>query len=371
MKTRRVLIASSHPLFAQGLRSLLQGRFGEDVKIVGVVSSIDEAVTSIENLNPDLVVVDYDDEVLNREEFLARFVESERKLRVILLSLQSGGEALVYDRRTLSGSQINSWFEEWNSSGTVVEEIVIKGKTEIKSGNNRRNNMKHYIAAGVLVVLLAVFVILGMNNVNLFPEAASAQAEPIDRMFRIEFIIIYILFSLIVGLMIYSIVVFRRRKGDTTDAVHIEGNTKLELFWTIIPLIIVIVLAFMGSQALADTLEPDKKPLEIRVTGQQWLWRFEYPDFGIITNEMVMPKDRQALLKLSSVDVIHSFWVPEFRVKQDALPGGDEFVRDLRITPTIEGEYKVRCAELCGTQHAFMLSPVKVVSEGSIRYMGG
>lgn len=75
----------------------------------------------------------------------------------------------------------------------------------------------------------------------------------------------------------------------------------------------------------------------------------------------MMPQPKQAILKLSSNDVIHSFWVPEFRVKQDALPGGKELVRDLRITPTELGEYKVRCAELCGTQHATMLADVKVV----------
>jgi hypothetical protein len=99
------------------------------------------------------------------------------------------------------------------------------------------------------------------------------------------------------------------------------------------------------------------------VTGSQWSWRFEYPDQGINSNQLWLPVDQQTLLHLSSTDVIHSFWVPEFRVKQDALPGGDEFVRDLRITPTEIGDYKVRCAELCGLQHAYMLAPVHVVSQ--------
>jgi cytochrome c oxidase subunit 2 len=78
---------------------------------------------------------------------------------------------------------------------------------------------------------------------------------------------------------------------------------------------------------------------------------------------MVMPVNKQALLHLSSNDVIHSFWVPEFRVKQDALPGGEEFVRDLRVTPKELGDYTVRCAELCGTQHAAMRAPVKVITQ--------
>jgi cytochrome c oxidase subunit II len=361
-KLRRVLIASSHPLFAQGLRSLLHDRYGENVKVVGVVSNLDEAVSVIEGNNPDLVVVDYDDEILNREEFLARFVEGEKKLRLVLLSLQSGGDVLVYDRRSLSAAQIDDWFDEWTTkeSQTTGKNRAIRKASE--KDFDRRKNMKHFFAASFLVLVLTVLLILGMNQVQLLPEAASAQAEPIDRMFEIQFIIIYFLFSLIIGLMIYSVVVFRRKKNDQSDAQHIEGSTRLEILWTTIPLLTVIVLAFMGSQALADTLKAEPKPLEIKVVGQQWLWRFEYPDYGIISSEMVVPVERQALLKLSSVDVIHSFWVPEFRVKQDALPGGEEFVRELRITPINEGEFTVRCAELCGTRHAYMLAPVKVVS---------
>ena len=358
---RRVLIASSHPLFGQGLRSLLKERHGDHVQVVGMVSSLAEAVTAINQQNPDLVIVDYDDENLNREEFLARFVESEKKLRVVLLSLQSGGDALVYDRRTLSASQIDNWFDEWSyTEKKSLKKVRPKGKDGINEAD-RRTSMKHFIAAAVVVFFLAALVIIGMNQVDLLPVAASAQANPIDWLFNLEFNVIYFLFALIIGLMLYSIVVFRRKKGDITDAKHIEGNTKLEVFWTAVPLIMVITLAFLGSQGLAETLKPDKKPLEIRVIGQQWTWRFEYPDYGIVSNELYLPVDRQALLKLSSLDVIHSFWVPEFRVKQDALPG-EEFTRELRITPTLEGNYKVRCAELCGTRHTYMENPVNVVS---------
>jgi DNA-binding NarL/FixJ family response regulator len=109
---RRVLIASSHPLFGQGLRSLLQERGGAGVEILGMVSNLDEALKAIEKLNPDLVIVDYDDRALNRDEFLARFVEGERKMRLVLISLQSGRDALIYDRRSLAASQITDWLDE-------------------------------------------------------------------------------------------------------------------------------------------------------------------------------------------------------------------------------------------------------------------
>lgn len=115
-KKRRVLIASSHGLFAQGLRSLLRERQGNGVDVIGVVSNLEQAMAAMERLNPDLIIIDYDDEALNRDEFLARFVGGEKKLRVVLLSLQSGTEALVYDRRTLAAAQIDDWLKEWNYS---------------------------------------------------------------------------------------------------------------------------------------------------------------------------------------------------------------------------------------------------------------
>jgi cytochrome c oxidase subunit 2 len=223
--------------------------------------------------------------------------------------------------------------------------------------------MKHLIFAGILVVVVAAVLIVGLDYVQLFPDPASAQAEPIDSMFNLEFKIIAFLFALIVVLMVYSIVFFRRKKGDTSDAKHIEGNTSLEVLWTLIPLATVLILAYLGGQSLAETLRQDPRPVQIEAIGQQWSWRFEYPEFGVISNELVMPVDKQAQIQLRSSDVIHSFWVPEFRVKQDALPGGEQFARNILITPTREGEYSMLCAELCGEQHSYMVAPVRVLSQ--------
>jgi cytochrome c oxidase subunit II len=223
--------------------------------------------------------------------------------------------------------------------------------------------MKHFGTVAVLVVVVTALLIFGLSQVRLLPAAASAQAVPIDSLFNLEFKVIAFLFALIVVFMVYSIVVFRRKDGDTQDADHMEGNTKLEITWTVIPLIVVLVFAYLGSQSLAETVRADPQPLEVKVVGSQWSWRFEYPDSGAVSTELVLPVNRQVLLHLSSTDVIHSFWVPEFRVKQDALPGGEAFVRDLRITPTQVGEYTVSCAQLCGLRHANMEAPVKVVSQ--------
>ena len=304
--------------------------------------------------------------ILNRDEFLARFVEGEQKLRVVLLSLQSAGNAIVYDRRTLAASQIDDWLDEW----TYVDEVQVRPQGSLMAAlevdqnvHKGRTDMKHLVVAGILVLVITALLIVGLNNVQLLPTQASAQALPIDGLFHKEFMVIAFLFSLIVVFMLYSMIVFRRKRGDTTDGPHIEGNTRLEVLWTVAPLLTVLYFAYLGGQSLADTVRPDPQALEIKVVAQQWSWRFEYPDYGIVSTDLMMPVNKQALLRLTSNDVIHSFWVPEFRVKQDALPGGSEFIRDLRITPTEIGEYKVRCAELCGQQHAYMLAPVKVISQ--------
>ncbi len=222
--------------------------------------------------------------------------------------------------------------------------------------------MKHLVIAGILVALVTALLIGALGNVRLLPDVASAQAGPIDALFGQQFVVIAFLFALIVVLMVYSIVVFRRKEGDDSDAPHILGNNKLEVVWTVVPLLTVLYFAYAGGRSLGETVKAAPSPVEVDVIGSQWTWRFEYPRYGITTNELVLPVDEQALLHLSSTDVIHSFWVPEFRVKQDALPGGEEFVRDLRVTPTEEGEYLMMCAELCGLQHAYMNSKVRVVS---------
>jgi cytochrome c oxidase subunit II len=212
--------------------------------------------------------------------------------------------------------------------------------------------MRHFVVVGILIVVVTVLTYVGLDSAGLMPEPASAQAVPIDWLWDLQVKAMTFLFALIVVPMVYSLVVFRRRKGDTTDAEHIEGNTKLEIAWTVIPLFVVLGMAYIGAENLAETRRVDPDAMEVRVTGFQWGWRFEYPEYGITTNELYLPVNRQVVLKMTSTDVLHSFWVPEFRVKQDLVPGR---VTELRITPTMVGDtYKVRCAEMCGTSHAYM-----------------
>lgn len=221
--------------------------------------------------------------------------------------------------------------------------------------------MKHYVVAGFLTIVLAVVTFLVLQAV-VFPVAASVQAGPIDRLASLQLGMISFLFALIVVFIVYSIVVFRQRKGETGEGSYFTGSTKLEVAWTIVPLVTVIVLAFLGAQTLGEIRRPDTQTMPITVIGFQWGWIFEYPDYGVQSNTLYMPINKQVLFRFTSRDVIHSFWVKEFRLKQDVLPG-ENLVKELRVTPNRIGEYTVACAELCGGAHAYMNSPVKVVSQ--------
>jgi|KBSSwiStaDraftv2_1062776.scaffolds.fasta_scaffold13543_6 cytochrome c oxidase subunit 2 len=223
--------------------------------------------------------------------------------------------------------------------------------------------MRHFVIVGILIIIASVLIYIGLDSAGLMPVEASAQATDIDWMWNLELIAMSFLFALIVVPLVYSLVVFRRRKGDTTDAEHMEGNTRLEIAWTIIPLFGVVAFAYLGAVNLAETRRVDPDAMIVKVRGIQWSWSFEYPavnGISVISDELHLPKGRQVLLRMTSSDVIHSFWVPEFRVKQDLVPGR---ITELRITPIRDGNYKVRCAELCGTSHAYMEKPVVVSSQ--------
>ena len=219
--------------------------------------------------------------------------------------------------------------------------------------------MRHFVIVGVLIAILTPLIYLGIRASNLMPIEASLQAIPVDWMWNMDMGPIAFLFALIMVPLVYSLIVFRRRKGDTTDAEHDEGNTTLEITWTIIPLMIVIVYAYLGAYTLGETRVVDPNALVINVTAHQWDWSFSYPE-GFTSNELHLPINKQVVLEMQSLDVIHSFWVPEFRIKQDVVPG---HITEYRITPDLLGNYTVRCAELCGTSHAYMERPVIVTSQ--------
>ncbi|MFQ5398468.1 MAG: cytochrome c oxidase subunit II [Anaerolineae bacterium] len=220
--------------------------------------------------------------------------------------------------------------------------------------------MKHIINVIILiaVITLVAWALLGAGFDQLLPFRASEESLYVDRLFGMHLYVIAFLFALIMGFMFYSIIAFRRRPGETGDGDYFHGNTVLEIVWTIIPLGTVLYFSTLGAGYLREITAPEPNELVVNVTGSQWNWRFDYPDYDISSAELILPRDRQTKLQLTSIDVIHSFWVPEFRIKQDAVPG---MVNPLRITPTESGTYTLRCAEICGKDHAYMLATVNVL----------
>jgi cytochrome c oxidase subunit 2 len=219
--------------------------------------------------------------------------------------------------------------------------------------------MRHFVIVGVLIAVVTPLIYLGIAANNVMPIQASVQALTVDWMWNVDAAAMAFLFSLIMVPLLYSLVVFRRRKGDVGDAEHREGDARLEITWTVVPLLIVSVFAYLGAYTLGETRIAAPDAMEIGVTGLQWDWRFEYPE-GFAANELHLPVNRQVVLRMQSLDVIHSFWVPEFRIKQDLLPGR---ITEYRITPIRVGRYTVRCAEMCGASHSYMERPVIVTSQ--------
>jgi len=220
--------------------------------------------------------------------------------------------------------------------------------------------MRNFVTVGVLVVVGTVLAYFGITTIWQMPVEASLQAVPIDWLWGLHMKILAFLFALIVVPMFFSLIVFRQKKGEKLDGQHFEGNTRLEITWTVLPLVAVLVFAYIGAGNLAEVRRADPNATIVKVTGRQWSWSFEYPEYGVISDELHVVNGKQVLLQMTSTDVIHSFWVPEFRVKQDLVPGR---TTELRITPSRVGDYLVRCAELCGTSHAYMEKPVIVSSQ--------
>lgn len=367
---RRVLIASANPLFARGLQKMVTQRWaGRNVEI-RMAGSMEEAAAALEDWQPDLVIVDYDDVdrpgTIQRGAFLSHFISGERPMQVMLVSLRESGEVVVYDRRTLTPAEAEDWFDlpwapaEAQPAAAEARAEAAPAAPELQQ-TQRSGGMKHYVIVGVLTVIVTLLVRAALFAIDLTPAPSSAQAGPIDAMINLQAWLISFIFSLITVFIVYSMFAFRGR-DDKEYGAYFKSSTRLEVVWTIIPLGLVLALSFLGARDLAEIGRVDPQALEVKVTAFQWGWLYEYPEWGIQSNTLYLPVNRQVRLSMTSRDVIHSFWVPEFRVKQDILPG-EKLVKELRITPTEIGEYQVMCAEMCGGAHALMVSPVAVVSQ--------
>jgi cytochrome c oxidase subunit II len=211
------------------------------------------------------------------------------------------------------------------------------------------------LAIGVVASLIGVAICL---LVDWFPADASGSAGQIDTLYDVLLICSVPVFVLVMTIAIYSVIRFRAKPGDMGDGPPIHGNTKLEVIWVTIPFIMVTALAIYGWIVLDDIEAKAQDEMVVAVTGQQFTWTFEYPEQDVNSNELVLPVDRPIDFRIRTRDVIHSFWVPEFRLKSDAVPG---LTTHIRLTPDRVGRYEVVCAELCGLGHATMRQFVRVL----------
>jgi cytochrome c oxidase subunit II len=231
----------------------------------------------------------------------------------------------------------------------------------------RRGSVVQLVLLGMLFGAGAAAVAL---LVPWLPDSASKQADRIDFVFWFVTVICIAIFALVAAVIVYSLVKFRAGPEDDSDGPPIHGHTGLEIAWTAVPAALVtaisivsaVVLAQNGNfpSASASAQRDPTKSLVVDVAAQQFSWLFKYPGYGNATSSTLrLPLRTPVQLRLRSLDVIHSFWVPEFGQKQDAVPG---LTTKLVITPTRLGTFPVICTELCGLGHALMRSEAIVMS---------
>ncbi len=192
------------------------------------------------------------------------------------------------------------------------------------------------------------------------PPAASTAAPATDAVFYFIYWVSVFFFVLIVGLMVYFVFRYRQRVAGTLAPGQVSHNTALEITWTGIPLVLVGIMFYMSFRGFMDLMNPPKGAMDIHVLGQKWTWSFTYPN-GHVDTELHAPVDTPVRLILASNDVIHSLFIPAFRLKKDAVPGRYNYLW-FRATKT--GEYLALCSEFCGTQHSNMLARVVVHEPG-------
>src|SRR3954467_5849391 len=227
-----------------------------------------------------------------------------------------------------------------------------------------RRTAAQMLAVGVVASILGV--IAGLL-IHWFPPASSTQADRIDTLWDVLIIASVPFFVLVTTVIGFSILNFRMRPGEEDlDGPPIHGNTRLEVIWTAIPATIIVGLVVYAYVVLRDiektpALAAGQKERVVRVFGEQFAWTFEYNEGGkrFRTAELDLPVGQSVKFQIQSKDVIHDFWVPDFRMKIDAVPG---ITTSYRVTPKQDsiGVHQVVCAELCGLGHAFMRSTVRV-----------
>lgn len=212
---------------------------------------------------------------------------------------------------------------------------------------------------GLVAVLLVGPQLAGWETL---PAVASNRASEVDQVLAIFTLLSVPVFMGVVVFGAYAVYNFRSDGRPDRDGPGIRGNSRFQITWFIVSVVLVVFLFGYGLVFFNQLQSASAAgALVVHVNGEQWLWNYNYPQYGNLgTTTLVLPVNRPVHFDITSSDVQHSFWVPAMAIKQDAVPGQTTHIN---VTPTQIGTFEVRCAELCGVYHSYMETPVKIVSE--------
>jgi len=223
------------------------------------------------------------------------------------------------------------------------------------------------IAAVCAVIALAIGIVLSYV-IRWFPPAASTQAHNTDSFYHVLVDASLPIFVLVTSVILYCVWQFRMRPGEENkDGPPIHGNTRLEVIWTALPAVLIVGLCAYSYSVLRSNEANKPSAMVVNVTARQFAFEFSYRNASnqvVVSPELYLPNNQPVVFHLRSLDVIHSFFVPQFSEKLDAVPG---IVTTLRVTPTRTGHYPVECTELCGPGHGLMRAGAYVVSPAAFK----
>jgi cytochrome c oxidase subunit II len=230
--------------------------------------------------------------------------------------------------------------------------------------HERKRTVQQMVVVGIIAT--AIGIAIGLT-IHWFPPADSSQADKIDTLWDVLIIATVPVFVLVTVIVCFSVIEFRMRPGEENlDGPPIHGNTKLEVIWTAVPAILIVGLVTYAYVVMRDIEQAPAAGNErvVTVTGQQFTWTFAYNEGGkkFSTAQLYLPAGKSVKFDVQSKDVIHDFWVPDFRMKIDAVPGITTHYRVTPKNPAAIGDHAIVCAELCGLGHAFMRQTAHILA---------
>ncbi len=227
---------------------------------------------------------------------------------------------------------------------------------------SRRGSLTLAFVAGVIAIALGILI---SYEIHWFPVQASTQAHNTDHLYHVLVIATIPIFVLVVGVILYCVWQFRMKPGEELkDGPPIHGNTRLEVFWTALPTVLLMSMVGYSFVVLHENEKKQPNEIQIGVTGQQFFWSFQYPPSvtggaPIDSYDLYLPENQTVEFNMRSKDVIHAFWIPAFRLQEDVVPG---ITTHYRATPDRLGNYPAVCNLLCGVGHSLMRTTVHVVT---------